>query len=143
VGWRDRDYGKFTDEEWKRFLGSGSTSSGRPACRGAMPALESRPASTSYWNQNISARFAAVLISLVASIGLWSHRAELRPSSPPEPPALSIRWSATDLAVAPRPGRICVTSGTNGRVCATYGAGDRPADALRRRLALLGVAVQS
>jgi hypothetical protein len=66
-------------------------------------------------------------------------------SNPAEPKSdvISIHWGPSDVAPASSAGRICVTMSEHGRVCASYVAGEKPADTLTRRLESLGLRVES
>lgn len=57
MGWRDRDYAKWTDDERSRFYGTGST----PSTRGSSLGTRVRP---------VPGALMAVLVSLVVALGL-------------------------------------------------------------------------
>jgi hypothetical protein len=59
------------------------------------------------------------------------------------PLSLRVRWQAADMAPASTSGRICVEPDGHAQVCASYTVGQKPADALTRRLAAAGINVQS
>jgi hypothetical protein len=144
VGWRDRDWAKFTDDEWNRIVGtrradpirSTTTVAGTPA---VAPAGRSPQAST-------ITLFAAALSLLATILGMLVHfRTVIHlPAKSPAPANLvNVHWRASDLSPATTPGQICVATSTLGRVCASYSAGERPADALDARLRAAGATVRS
>ena len=169
MGWRERDYAKFTKDEWDALLGRRSQTSG--STRG--PSEPSPPSSRrSFLNRPIG--WPTIIVGLlVAAVYMWSNgtfdhwRDRLASPTPAvkssplvtqsAPPivqrapavvtpavdakAVRIRWRATDVAPAPTAGRICVNS--HGRICAAYVEGERPADALARRIRSLGLHVES
>ncbi len=152
MGWRERDYARFTRKEWHDYTGRGETAS-----RGS----SSSPKSSSFLRQPVGwPLMAAVSISVVASVVFgWGHITSLvgGPTSTaqslanPAPGLLpvvgskviGIRWRTTDLAPATQAGRICVTATEHGRICASYVVGERPADTLTRRIESLGLRVES
>jgi hypothetical protein len=68
----------------------------------------------------------------------------LGPSRVAHPPnSIRVNWSTFDLSTSPTAGQICITAPAVGRVCASYAAGERPADALTRQLEASGVVVQN
>jgi hypothetical protein len=160
VGWRERDYARFTKKEWASYLGGDDP--GRPPG----PGHGSNRGGGSFWNQQIGwPVLLAAVVSLVAFLG-WGHiesflglRVRTAPSLPlPQaatlhppsniPPSESvnlvrIRWQTSDLAPAPAAGRVCVTDVLHGRICASYVGGERPADTLTRRIESLGLRVES
>jgi hypothetical protein len=143
VGWRERDWARFTRKEWDAYT-----------------APDQRVASTtpagSYWRRPVGWPVAlAATVSLLAFVG-WdvlkapAHTAgvQLSPSPARSAPALDpsvirIRWQNSDLAPAAAAGRICVTEATHGKICASYVVGERPADTLTRRIESLGLRVES
>ena len=54
-----------------------------------------------------------------------------------------LRWRSTELGPARSAGHICVTDAHHGKICATFVAGERPADALTREIERRGWHVQS
>lgn len=152
MGWRERDYARFTTKEWNSYTGQGETTSRPSSARG--PSRSFRPQHAG------SSLFAAVAVSAAASVFFgWSHITSFLRSpvthfsasgsnlTVPGPPGASkvigIRWSTTDLAPAAQAGRICVTAAAHGRICASYVVGERPADTLTRRIESLGLQVES
>jgi hypothetical protein len=164
VGWRQRDWARFNDEERKVFYGASSGRRARlpPSIEGRehtnvlrMPLRSRRRRET-----GVRRPFAAALFVVVTALAGLSLYAATHPSSDsgvsvapnvplpiptPAPPTnvIGIHWSAADLAPAPNAGRICVTSDIHGRICASYVVGERPADTLTRRVESLGLRVQS
>jgi hypothetical protein len=143
VGWRDRDYGKFTQEEWSGFTGPGaSRSSG--ARRGGFSG-----------KQVGASTLLAALVSLGAFLVIHQRVGGLSLSSPGSPHAaaatrtvadpnmIRIRWRPHDLKYAERPGRICLADAAHGRICAAYLSGGVPADILTRKIRSMGLSVES
>jgi hypothetical protein len=168
VGWRERDWAKFNDDERRALFGGGQ--------RGLPPSDEGaayRPTSVSPApRRRITKRrhrlgewtLAALLLLGLFAFGYDhlhpAHRIQsltLSPVSPlstavpktktvvvaPPSDLVSIRWRATDLAPAAAAGRICLTDSRHGRICASYVVGERPADTLTRRMEGLGLRVES
>jgi hypothetical protein len=54
-----------------------------------------------------------------------------------------IHWREVSLVAAARPGRICITTYRLGHFCASYRAGDVPADAMKLKLHLRGLKVRT
>jgi hypothetical protein len=144
VGWRDRDWAKFTDDEWRRLVGSHKPDPIRNTTALA-PAPYAAPTRRS--SHALTVTLVAALLSLLATIfGVLVHfRTVLHaPTSSPDPVnVVDIHWRASDLAPAATAGQVCVTTSTVGRVCATYVVGERPADALTVRLQSAGATVRS
>jgi hypothetical protein len=58
--------------------------------------------------------------------------------------AVRIHWKKKALVPAPRAGHVCIVTYKTGRFCASYGAGETPAVALKRELRAKGwVVVES
>jgi hypothetical protein len=151
MGWRERDYARFTKQEWNAYTGHSAPD---PSRRARSLSSRKQPVGTSL--------LAAVAISAIATVLFgWGHipsflhSPALHINSPalvatphgPAPPARSkvigIRWRTMDLAPAAQAGRICVTDPSHGRICASYVVGERPADTLTRRIESLGLSVES
>ncbi len=179
VGWRERDWAKFTDEERRALFGGGSLpphdneppSWGTAAQPGGVPrSLKvGRPRSTRRRGRRVADRLALVATAgcvVTAVVFAWPHLhlgtphrivvigdgvTGLKTASPPPAPAIvnppadliSIRWGASELAPAASAGRICVHDARHGTICASYVAGEKPADNLTRRIESLGLRVQS
>jgi|SRR5579862_5104587 len=161
MGWRDRDWAKFTDDERAALFGS--RSGGRalpPTTEGVRRGVSRRRQRVGEWTL---ATFVAV--GLVAFAYDHFHRGQrvqsvsLRPVLPLVTPSprvktktvtlprprdvVAIRWRTQDLAPAAQAGRICVTDSQNGRICASYVIGERPADTLTREIEAKGLRVES
>jgi hypothetical protein len=156
MGWRERDYARFTNKEWNSYVGRGD---GGQVSRPSSPGRRSSPL-----RQPVGwPLLAAVGISALSFFG-WGHissylnpspdavssqaSAAVQPAPTPAVPApdgkvISIRWNNTDLAPAPQAGRICVRDANHGQICASYVIGERPADTLTRRIESLGFGVAS
>jgi hypothetical protein len=129
VGWRDRDWAKLDDEEWSELVHATAPARRKPRTRVAV-------ASTSL--------FVAVAASATATLLLHTGRADTLQLVPPRPGnVVGVRWRPTDLAPAATAGRICLPTKQQGRVCAAFAIGEKPADALTRALRSLGLAVES
>ncbi len=131
MGWRDRDWAKFDDGEWSTLVRAPAQT--RPTHK--------RPAAVA----SVSV-FVAVAVSAAATFLLHlGHADKLLPvhTRSRDANVVGVRWRARDLAVASTAGRICLTDPRHGRVCATYAIGEKPADALTRRLQARGLAVRS
>ena len=157
MGWRDRDWAKFDDDEWRAFLGAGgqrySATSSTPV---TSPSSTPHPAAVigplkARARRSRSAGAVVVVAALVsfgATVGVDAfHRVanDVRATSPaaPSPNVVRIRWRPGDVAPAQTAGRICVDDARLGEVCADYVAGEKPADVLTRHLQSLGASVQS
>lgn len=156
MGWRDRDWAKFTEDEWADFLGKHRPSS---------PVSPRRARGVGRRRQRVGEWTLAVLVGTGVLAFAYDHfergptvrSIALRPviplvTRPPriatvvEPPTsnvIAIRWRARDLAPAPQAGQICVTDVRHGRICASYVIGQRPADTLTRQLGAMGLRVES
>jgi hypothetical protein len=154
MGWRERDWAKFTPEEFDAIYGGG-----------ASPPLRSSSSRTRVGSGGrILGGSAAGVVVIFAALLLTGHLktpgadpavkpglqlnlnplAPVKVPAPPQDPSLiRIRWRAADLAPAPYAGSICVTDPRHGRICSSYVAGERPADTLARRLLELGLEVES
>jgi hypothetical protein len=56
---------------------------------------------------------------------------------------LRIVWQSDDLAPAAHAGQVCVSADGPGQICASYTAGERPADSLTRAVRRRGYRVQT
>jgi hypothetical protein len=145
LGWRERDWARFTRKEWDAYTAPGER------------AVSTTP-SGSYWRRPVGGSVAlAAIVSLLAFVGwdaLKSPASNRGLSSPPpivnlapapasDRSVIRIRWKPSDVAPAPAAGRICVTDAAYGRICASYVIGERPADTLTRRIEALGLRVES
>ena len=132
VGWRDRDWGKFDDGEWDSYVASKAPRPGgtRRTAAGGMALLLAVGLSAAGYFVLHTEPVKHSVISL-----------PIRRAAPTE--VIGIRWSESDLAPAATAGRICVTDPAHGRICAAYALGEKPADALTRQLAALGLSVRS
>jgi len=171
MGWRERDYAKFTDEEFAAIYGASARHTG--SIVGSPPGDGS--GSNSRPRRRRGGGFMRALrllgISVVATAIIFGgaivtgrvptgtrHSSGLFPmpiaeSAPQPTPVITpvpqptnvvgIRWRTIDLAPAAAAGRICVTDSQHGRTCASYVAGERPADTLSRELAARGLQVES
>lgn len=157
VGWRERDYARFTKKEWSSYLGGDDLA--RPSNRRG-----GSGGGGSFWNQRVGwPLFLAAMVSGITFLA-WGHIESLlglrvptavshfTPPATTPPPNVSprqpsnlirIRWRTQDLAPAAAAGRLCVTDTLHGRICANYVGGERPADTLTRRLQSLGLSVES
>lgn len=154
MSWRDRDYARLTGDERRALFGSSAPSNNSRA--------RSNPAGYRRRRRSSPTLLLAVAISAAAAVA--GHRylriplhlphpatepqatsAIPSPTSAPEARSkmVSIHWRRSDIAPAATAGRICVTMTQHGRVCATYVAGEKPADTLTRRLTSLGLQVHS
>jgi hypothetical protein len=160
MGWRERDWAKFTDEERAALYGGGRGSSLPPSAEGAahypqpIPPTR-RPKGISRRRQRIGEGIFLGLTVLGALTFAYDHihhdparLITLQPALPlvtPQPPAnvIAIRWRASDLAPAPEAGRVCVKDVRHGRICASYVIGEAPADTLTRQIEAMGLHVES
>jgi hypothetical protein len=156
VGWRDRDWARFNNDEWRAF-----TSAAPPT------APQARKRSSVSGKGLSQAAVVSVAVLAAAAVGLHKYvptssnggvvthvglplsgvlKAPTHTRTVVvKPPAdvIGIHWRTQDLAPAATAGRVCVTSAAHGRICASYAIGEKPADTLTRRLASLGLKVQS
>jgi hypothetical protein len=162
MGWRERDWAKFTDEERTALFGGGRRAL-PPSAEGAdfRPGpVAPRTPSINRAGRKISTPIVTVLTIALATTIVVGH---LRSSHvnilqsldgvrlrPPTSIAvqrannvIAIRWRSTDLAPAPEAGQICVAAASHGRICASYVVGERPADTLTREIEALGLRVES
>jgi hypothetical protein len=129
VGWRDRDWAKFDDGEWSTLVHAPAPVRRRP----------SRPVAVAS-----SSVFLAVAASAAATFLLHLGHADKLPAVRTTPSnVLTVHWRTQDLAPASTAGRVCLTSTRHGRICASYAIGEKPADALTRRLEAAGFEVRS
>ncbi len=153
MGWRDRDWAQFTDDERKMYFGVGqgqSTPASRPArklgetvlalavvaCLGAVAVgyVYDRVALTSTLRLPIVPAKPSYTAGVVPAITVMA----LPPGG-----VVTIRWRATDRRPAVSPGHICVSDQQQGQFCADFVAGERPADRLTRHIESLGFRVNS
>ena len=151
MGWRDRDWAKFSDDEWSAQL------EGRPP----------RPVSSRRRRAGERVLTALVLVFLgavaiaygYAHIGLTSGTrlpvVPAKPSytagvvpmitvqAPPSGGVVSIRWRPVDRRPAAADGHICVSDSQQGQFCADFTAGELPAAVLTRHIQGLGLIVRS
>ena len=157
MGWRDRDWAKFTPEEFDAIYGGGSAGPLRPSGAGRAGASSSGRSAARIAIASLVG-FALLFGGTLAvghfrspSVGGAAPSLRLSPVAPvvnipaprPDPKLIRIHWRTTDLAPSPYAGRICVTDGRHGNICASYVIGERPADTLTRRLETLGLRVES
>jgi hypothetical protein len=152
MGWRDRDWAKFTDDERNALLGRGSVARPveaplvrRRASRsvvsvGVMGAAVVAVLASAYFN---SARHPTGSRRVVVSVPPLPVRSAAPKVAAPEPNLVRIRWRQVDLAPAAEAGRICVTPTGRARICASYVSAEVPADVLTRRVRELGLRVES
>jgi hypothetical protein len=166
VGWRERDWAKFTDDERAALFGGGRGGVAGPSAESA--GHHPRPNYTSLRRRGVSQRrqriSEIVLCSLLGLSALMAayrylHSFTSRGSTPVrpglprvmpppqvvQPPSdvIFIRWRSSDLAPAARAGQICVTDAVHGRICASYVIGEAPADTLTRQIEATGLRVES
>jgi hypothetical protein len=172
MGWRERDYGRFNDDERRALFGGGRGRALPPSVEGrahgrlAPPPIR-RPTRRSRQSTN-PATLLAVAISGAALVfagyvaNVPGLRSILNPhlhTTPASLPSaqltshrprlsdpggtLTVVWRPTDLLPAAHAGRICVTDSRHGRVCASFVIGERPADNLTREIERRGLHVQS
>jgi hypothetical protein len=159
MSWRDRDYARFSDEERRALFGGGRSHDAPGAGRLTHGASHRSASPAVLLAAGVSV--VAVILGhqlLHIPIRLTTHAptpvapppvrltpsvAEHVPSVASPPGVVSIRWRLRDLAPAGSAGRICITVPAHGRVCASFAVGEKPADALARRIESLGVRVQS
>lgn len=150
MGWRERDYARFTKQEWDAYTGHSApgssrrirrSSSRRPVGLSLLAAVAISGAATVLFRSGHISSFLNSRPLHVPSPGLISTPRAPAPSARNK--VIGIRWRTTDLAPAAQAGRICVTDPRHGRICASYVVGERPADTLTRRIELLGLGVVS
>ncbi|HEY6960595.1 MAG TPA: hypothetical protein VI408_01760 [Gaiellaceae bacterium] len=125
MGWQDRDWGKFSHDEWDDYV----------ATKTATPRRTPRAAALVV---------AAAAISGAAMFLLHQgHAAPIRLPQAPPANVVDVRWRDTDVAPASTAGRICLTDAPRGQICATYTVGEKPADVLTRQLNAQGLSVRS
>jgi hypothetical protein len=84
-----------------------------------------------------------VVAFLVAHVGLTSrHSGVDEAAALPRPDVVRLRWRPDELRAAPSAGHICVTDATHGRICASFVAGERPAEGLTREIQRRGLTVE-
>jgi hypothetical protein len=122
MSWRERDWARLNDDERSRLFSGGT--------------VRRRPVTTPL--------FVAVLVSLAATaIGTGRLRIPIRRAASDSSNVVRVHWRATDIVAAPTAGRICFTDTRHGRMCASYAAGQRPADALTQELERRGLEVKT
>jgi hypothetical protein len=151
MGWRERDYARFTKQEWNAYTGHSppgpSTSVRRTSSRrqplrlSLLVAVAISVAATVFFGRAHVTSLLNAPATQIPSPTLSSTPG--LPAAPASSKVIGIRWRTTDLAAAPQAGRICVTDLRHGRICASYVVGERPADTLTRRIRSLGLRVQS
>lgn len=136
MGWREREWAKFTDDEWHQILGPRRDVAAPPPLRTTATLAPRRfPAVT---------LLAALVTLLATALAVLVHLRTTAhvPSQPAAPThVLHVHWRASDLAPAAGPGRICIDAPALGHVCSSYAAGMRPADALSSLLRASGITV--
>lgn len=166
MGWRDRDWAKFNDDERRALYGGGK--GGLPPGAGGSGSTASPGRS----NRGVSRRRQRIgewTLALLVAAGVLAFALDharspnsvrsltLSPVSPlstavpkvrtvtvaPPVDLVSVRWRTRDLAPAANAGRICLTDRRHGRICASYVVGERPADTLTRQIERLGLRVES
>ena len=150
MGWRERDYARFTDDERRALLGSGDRGYVPPAGR---PLVHPR---------RRGAGAVVLLIAAALAIAAGATRYDvvdrlgsIRIPSAPSPvhgrlsprlvdsSVVRVHWRRADLSPAAGSGRICLRDPRHGVLCAGYVSGERPADVLTRRIRSLGLNVES
>jgi hypothetical protein len=144
VGWRDRDWAKFDDDELRTLLGPASA----PARRARQSTVARRTTSAGTLLAVAVSAAAIIFVTHLHELGRPGDAASRVLTPAPRvaaPPAdvVGIRWRPTDTAPAANAGRICVTDPHHGRICASYVVGERPADTLTREIERLGLHVRS
>ena len=128
MGWRDRDWAKFDDDEWA-----------------ALTAPRERMAPAPRTHRGLVVTLLAVLVSFGATLVVvalhFGTTAYVHRQHPSETSDIDVNWSPNDLTPTAAPGRICIT--VRERICASYTAGERPADALTRQLEADGITVRN
>jgi hypothetical protein len=147
VSWRDREYARLREDERRALFGA-TRSAGRPTRRTSGTPTLLFAVGLSSIAVLAGHRYLRLPIHLSSAAPTQTAASPSVPSAAlntPDPRSrvVSIHWSRPDIAPAASAGRICVTMSEHGRVCATYVAGEKPADTLTRRLASLGLHVQS
>ena len=134
MGWRDRDWAKFDEDEWSSLVRAPA-----PRPKRARPRVATATASTSL--------FVAVAVSGVLALAIHLAHGNALPVGPappvPKKRVVVVHWREADVLPAATAGRICITPRGRGRVCASYARGEKPADVLTRELRLFGLDVLS
>jgi hypothetical protein len=170
MGWRDRDWAKFTPDEFDAIYGGGASKplrSGTGRGRRPDPGRQRGSGPARRRSERLVRAARILLASLVGFAAVFTlyverdrlpslnangknaQRLHISPlplsvAAPPvDPKLMTIRWRTRDLAPAANAGRICVTDKRHGRICASYVVGERPADNLTRRIESLGFRVES
>jgi hypothetical protein len=144
MGWRERDYGRFNDDERSALFGGGRA---EPISRPTRN--RSRPSTSPATLLAVAISGAAIIfVGYVANVpgvrSILDPQPRMTPAAlPPSPAPISVRWRAGDLVPALHAGRICVTDGRQGRICASFVVGELPADTLTREIERRGLHVQS
>jgi hypothetical protein len=151
VGWRERDYARFTKQEWNAYTGHSargssnsvhrSSSRRQPVGLSLLVAVAVSVAATVFFGRSHLTTLLNAPATDISSPAFSSTPGV--PAAPASSKLIAIRWRTTDLAPAAQAGRICVTDPRHGRICASYVLGERPADTLTRRIQSLGLRVQS
>ncbi|HZU21090.1 MAG TPA: hypothetical protein VE982_07700 [Gaiellaceae bacterium] len=129
MGWRDRDWAKFDDDEWSELVHASAPARRKPRTRVTVM-------STSLVVGVAASAAATFLLHANHVVSL-----ELVPATPPN--VVGVEWRNVDLTPASTAGRICIPTPKERRICATYAIGEKPADALTRRLRANGLTVRS
>ncbi|MFL5953843.1 MAG: hypothetical protein ACJ76I_07020 [Gaiellaceae bacterium] len=152
MGWRERDWAKFTDDERDALFGGGigggiETSVRRKRRHSTVMVVvlvvAAVVAGAAAERVHAIDRLRSVDLSAALSHVKPGHGTPVLGLPHSDRSTLRIRWRAEDLAAASRPGRICVREPRHGRICASYTAGARPAETLTRRIEQLGLRVQT
>jgi hypothetical protein len=84
----------------------------------------------------------ATVAFVVGHLGLTSRHAGVdEAAAQAKPDVVRLRWRPDELRPAPSAGHICVTDATHGRICASFVAGERPADGLKHEIERRGLVV--
>jgi hypothetical protein len=170
VGWRDRDYGKFTDDERRALYGDGGPSV--PPAASWKPIRNQPPA---YTLRRRVARWTLALLAIAGIVTVATPylanrtRAEANHAAPLQRPlggtawaidpttpitalpsipvidpggTITIVWRYVDLVPAQRAGSVCVVADGPGKICTSFRIGERPADVLAGQVRSLGYPVE-
>ncbi len=153
MGWRDRDWGKFTEDEWSAYLAGDPQRARRsPRQRRALGVwalatfvVVCLGAAALAYAYNRVALTSTVRVPVVPAKPSYTEGVTpvITVMAPPAAGVISIRWRAADHDPAASAGHICVNDSQQGQFCADFAAGERPADVLTRHIESLGLSVAS
>ena len=84
----------------------------------------------------------AAVAFVVGHVGLTSRHAGVdEAAASSRTNVVRLYWRPDELRPAPSAGHICVTDATHGRICASFAAGERPADGLTHEIERRGLRV--